>query len=195
MLKLWATLLVDKLIFLSKDSCDHEQREVYIYGLECILNTGITVSLLFLGSILAQSFCETFVWVIVFSFLRHQTGGYHAPSHILCIVSSTILGALTFGISSYASFIEPYVSTIYVILFLLYAVFTPVINQKKILDSREKVCHKLRALLILIVCSLVSAFSTCELSVAILYACCCNIILVLFTFVRLINISVCVKER
>ena len=47
MITKWATSIANKLAELSGEDVSADQLEIYIYGLECFLNTFITIVLLF----------------------------------------------------------------------------------------------------------------------------------------------------
>ena len=84
--------IVNKLIRISGEDIDQDQQDVYIYGLECFLNTFITIILLMLWGLLSHTLGCTMIWVIVFSLLRHFMGGAHAPTQLICILGSFALG-------------------------------------------------------------------------------------------------------
>ena len=84
--------VVTTLVTASHQTIDDEQQEVYLYGMECFLNTGITVCLLFIWGVFLDTLLETIIWIISFSLLRKYSGGYHAHSQLSCIVSSTLIG-------------------------------------------------------------------------------------------------------
>lgn len=94
MITKWATSIANKLAELSGEDVSADQLEIYIYGLECFLNTFITIVLLFVWGVLSHTLGYTLIWVITFSLLRHYTGGAHAPTQLTCILGSFFLGCL-----------------------------------------------------------------------------------------------------
>lgn len=77
--------------FVEKNIIQAEEKEVYAYGYEImiseIINWIITIIIvLFTGKII-----ETFVYMLAFMRLRGALGGFHANSHIGCIVISTVV--------------------------------------------------------------------------------------------------------
>ena len=48
MITKWATSIANKLAELSGEDVSADQLEIYIYGLECFLNTGFTICILFI---------------------------------------------------------------------------------------------------------------------------------------------------
>lgn len=69
MITKWATSIANKLAELSGEDVSADQLEIYIYGLECFLNTFITIVLLFVWGVLSHTLGCTLIWVITFSLL------------------------------------------------------------------------------------------------------------------------------
>ena len=76
--------IADKLI---RSGLPADKKEVYVYGLECSLNLIISDSILLTYAFYMGQIPELLLWLICFSLLRTHVGGYHAPSHFLCISS------------------------------------------------------------------------------------------------------------
>ena len=55
MIMKWATSIANKLAELSGEDVSADQLEIYIYGLECFLNTFITIVLLFVWGVLSHT--------------------------------------------------------------------------------------------------------------------------------------------
>lgn len=53
-------LLTDRLIKLSHVDFDDNQTEVYVYGLECLLNTTITVNILIIWGLISLTLTKTY---------------------------------------------------------------------------------------------------------------------------------------
>lgn len=87
-----ATLWVNHLV---KTDIDEDDREVYLYGAECFINEAISDLMLIIGGLIIGHLPEVILWAISFTILRVNLGGYHAPTHFLCILSSTVLGLLS----------------------------------------------------------------------------------------------------
>ena len=88
MITKWAIYIVNQLIKVSRKKINSEQLDIYIYGLECFLNTFITITLLTIWGIFSHSLSSTLLWVLTFSLLRHFIGGVHAPTQLTCILAS-----------------------------------------------------------------------------------------------------------
>ena len=69
-----------------------EEEEILQYGFECLINTFIPVIFFLVFAIVQNMITETMIWLILFLLLRNYIGGYHASSHVRCIVISTIYG-------------------------------------------------------------------------------------------------------
>lgn len=63
MITKWATSIANKLAELSGEDVSADQLEIYIYGLECFLNTFITIVLLFVWGVLSHTLGYTLIWV------------------------------------------------------------------------------------------------------------------------------------
>ena len=62
MITKWATSIANKLAELSGEDVSADQLEIYIYGLECFLNTFITIVLLFVWGVLSHTLGYTLIW-------------------------------------------------------------------------------------------------------------------------------------
>lgn len=149
MLNKIANTIAENLIRLSGRNTDDEQREVYAYGLECLLNTLITVSILSLWGITTHTLIETIIWLIALFLLRHYAGGYHAPSNFMCIFSSVLLGILNY----YIAIILPVGTVsicIYAAMIVFCGLFAPIENHKVTLSKAKQKHYKCISLIILI---------------------------------------------
>ena len=126
MITKWATSIANKLAELSGEDVSADQLEIYIYGLECFLNTFITIVLLFVWGVLSH------------------TGGAHAPTQLTCILGSFFLGCLDKWAIIY---LKPTVLG-YLILVLMCILFAPISNHKICLTTKQKWIHKLISVII-----------------------------------------------
>lgn len=78
--------------FLSKYGSTQKNRDVYIYGTECLISETIGNFLLFSIALPLHQGWPVFIWLISFLSIRIHLGGYHAPYHWLCLVISTFVG-------------------------------------------------------------------------------------------------------
>lgn len=77
---------------LCRDTEDPNLYELYHYGLECILNEFITDCLILAIGFACHLPLQMIVWALVFTICRINMGGWHAPSHAICISCSIIAG-------------------------------------------------------------------------------------------------------
>ena len=81
--------MLDKIIFLMKKNLlilTEDDEIVVKYGLELLFNTVISVSVLMIIGILMGLFKETLLFYLTYLFLKKNTGGYHANSHLGCVL-------------------------------------------------------------------------------------------------------------
>ena len=78
---------------------DDTRYDILVYGAECFISEVIANLVLFLFAFVFNIPIYTLVWLIGFLLSRIWFGGYHAKSHFLCIVYSTIIGILCVQIS------------------------------------------------------------------------------------------------
>ena len=71
MITKWATSIANKLAELSGEDVSADQLEIYIYGLECFLNTFITIVLLFVWGVLSHTLGYTLIYLRVPSSLKY----------------------------------------------------------------------------------------------------------------------------
>lgn len=83
MLEKAAFYLSDKL---SRIIEDENSKEIYTYGLEIILNTLISYSLIIIIGALTGELITTVFYLSCYSGLRLWAGGYHAKTHLRCIL-------------------------------------------------------------------------------------------------------------
>lgn len=143
--------LVNQLVVKSQQTVDKDQIEVYVYGMECFLNTGITTLLLFIWGLFSHNFAEEIVWIITFSILRKYAGGYHSPSQITCILGSAILGISNSFALTILFWNRSVIFVIYFSLFLLFLFCVPVVSPMKPLSDGARETHKTIAIILLIV--------------------------------------------
>ena len=87
----FATFLSNRLI---KYGLDPSYKEVYVYSIQCILNTLLPFGILILIGIIAKVPITTLIWIAAFLPLRHTAGGAHASSHLTCFIITIGLGCV-----------------------------------------------------------------------------------------------------
>lgn len=150
-------LLMDKIIqILTNNNLikTKEDEAIIRYGLELLLNAVVSVSILLtLGAVLGI-FWETLIFYITYLFLKKNTGGYHADSHIGCITQFNLFCLILFLLQKHHLILIP---RLVIHLFLIICVFgfAPVKSENKKISPQKMTCHKKTARIkCLIVCVL-----------------------------------------
>lgn len=68
----------------SKNNLLVDERDIYVYGYEIIISSGITFMLLIATGLLFGKLPEAVMFFLVFYLLRQRTGGYHADTYFKC---------------------------------------------------------------------------------------------------------------
>ena len=69
---------------------DEKQHEVYTYGFELIVSALINILLMAIISIAFRRYYDWLLFLAAFVPLRMTAGGYHAGSHMKCIIVGTV---------------------------------------------------------------------------------------------------------
>jgi accessory gene regulator B len=72
---------------LNKNIVSRDDREIYIYGFEALLSTVLNAFLVLITGILIGLLKETLIFLMGFALLRVYSGGYHAKTHLGCILT------------------------------------------------------------------------------------------------------------
>ena len=142
MLKKLSTVLSTKIYKLLKD--DTYDIDVLSYVLECILNTLITTIFILMLGIISHHIILYIIWIKYF-------GGFHAPTHFLCITLSIITCTLTIllSINCNNTYKTTFITVIFVLPFILK--YAPISSKQNILlNNTQKKFHKIFALVFFI---------------------------------------------
>lgn len=171
MITKWAASIANKLAELSGEDVSADQLEIYIYGLECFLNTFITIVLLFVWGVLSHTLGYTLILVITFSLLRHYTGGAHAPTQLTCILGSFFLGCLDKWAIIY---LKP-----------TCILFAPISNHKICLSAKQKWIHKFISVVIVSIGLLLFyKIGNTKMNTTLFYSFCCVVILMIVETIK-----------
>lgn len=115
-----------------------ENKELYRYGAECFLNEIISEAFLLLFAGLSGRLIEMVIWLICFTVLRVNIGGYHSKSYIVCMILSITLGCS--AILFYPILISLKIIMIVFSVLLLYVVIkiAPVLNVNHPISTNKK---------------------------------------------------------
>lgn len=172
----WAVFIANKLTEISGEDVSNDQLSIYVYGLECFLNTFITIVLLVFWGFLSHTLFYTVIWVISFSLLRHYTGGAHAPTQLTCILGSVLLGCL----NHWAIIYLKQTPIVYLLLIFMCILFAPTSSDKILLTSKQKFIHKLISVIIISIGLLLYfKIGINKLTATFFYSFCCVVFLML----------------
>ena len=143
-------IIADKLVCVL--NADEEEREIYEYGLSAIISTVLTTIVLILTGLVTRRMLETFVYIIVFTVLRSQCGGYHAPTRLMCIAISTFGMILVVFFLSKITFWKILVGVSMLGIIILAPVDTP--NKPIPFDKRLR--FKIKSIVITIIFSVIA---------------------------------------
>lgn len=76
-----------------------EDYDIYVYGYEILLDTVTQLAVLLVAGVVTHVFFETVVFLLVFSYIRKYSGGYHASTKCMC----NIITYLVWGIVMHCS--------------------------------------------------------------------------------------------
>lgn len=130
--------------------------DTYRYGIECFLNCLISDTLFLCIAFFWGKLFPAFIWIIIFSPLRVNLGGLHAPNHFLCILSSILLGILTLLVFPYIKLSLMLYIVIFILGFGIIYFIAPIPNSKTEMPYLKRRRHKRNALLIYIIEILIS---------------------------------------
>lgn len=95
-----------------------EKQEIYVYGIEIIISTGLIFATILALSALCGDVMRGVVFLSVFAPLRLFTGGYHADTYGKCYVITILLYVFTMLLQSV---LQPLVPVAGIIIALLFA--------------------------------------------------------------------------
>lgn len=127
------------------DKNDKYPIDIYIYGIELVISSVVGTSLIILTGILTHTFIECLIYMVVFSFIRIYTGGYHCMTYLKCNIVTIISYILVFlSLRFFGSiFANPFIMFGGFALTILLAIFfAPVKHENKELTISEKKKYK-----------------------------------------------------
>lgn len=129
--------------FIRKNIFPEEHREVYQYGFELWVSSAIGILIVLAIGIISGRCLESIIFYIVFCFTRLFSGGFHAPTYLLCKITlaAVLLSVLAFD-WLLCGIVEYYWYVLYLYSFIIICRFAPVENSNKRLTEHEKVRSK-----------------------------------------------------
>ncbi|MCL2153798.1 MAG: accessory gene regulator B family protein [Oscillospiraceae bacterium] len=133
-----ATGLINKRII------DENTHEVYTYGIELIISAFINILLMVIISTIFQQYYDWLLFLAAFIPIRSIAGGYHAGSHLNCIVVGTICFTILLLVCRLKINWEIVILTIAILSFSLILSFSPVeAHNKKLKEEQRKKNRKI----------------------------------------------------
>lgn len=139
-----AIKLVDALL---KYGAAKKSRAVYIYGMECFISECIGNVLLFAVALPLRQGWMMLFWLISFLAIRVHIGGYHASTHWMCLIVSTLVGVASLPLNHLWLRLGIY-SLPVLLLCDAYILFTKAVTNPKHPVSPQKARRERRRLLI-----------------------------------------------
>jgi accessory gene regulator B len=126
-----------------------ENRDFYIYGLEMFFFQAAFCGLVIISALFTHTVIESLIFLVAFSTLRQQTGGYHCDSMGMCLLVSffiyLIMILLNFFVLDGIGTSEIAVSAISMIIIFI---FSPLSSENKPFTKDENIkCRKMSLLL------------------------------------------------
>lgn len=126
--------------FRVEEKVEKEHLEICQYGMEILISTCFSIlSVMIIGTV-GKAWLESFFFLICFSFLRKQTGGYHAGSYFTCNLSLIICYSSLLYIyqATVRGFGWTELTVIFFIHFTVWYFFMPVENENKPLTTSQR---------------------------------------------------------
>lgn len=130
--------------------------EVYLYGQKVFLfNLFANVFIVFVG-ILLNELLATFVWMLSFTLLRINLGGYHCQSPIKCFLTTNTVYISSMMIYKYGGQYFLFLCTILLFLFIMFFKYMHYIDKKaKIIMIVELFCLCIDSIQVIVVLTLI----------------------------------------
>lgn len=138
-----------------------DEEIIFRYGLELLLNAIVSVSVLLCIGTLLGYLKETIVFYLTYLFLKKNTGGYHANSHLGCILQFNLFYLCFFLL--YKHDLLP-VNRIGIVFLLVISVFgfAPIEDRNKKVTREQFALHKrnarIKTIVLVILCICLELF-------------------------------------
>lgn len=151
---------MDKIIaFLKKHQTiqDAADETVLRYGLELLLNACASILLLLFLGYLTGYLPQTIIFYLTYLYFKKDTGGYHAGSHIGCILQYNLTCLILFLLYRH-QWLQIHPGLILISLYIFVYAFAPVLSSKKKIPEKQILRHKKAARC---KCMIVTLFCLC----------------------------------
>lgn len=143
--------------FLDQSIISQENYDIYVYGGELLISFIISTVLILFFGLLFNRLVQTVLFLTIFIFMRRYTGGYHAPSHFKCKLTTIATHLLVLWLSEWTT-----VGLINYIIILVFGstvilLIGPIENPNKPLSVLQKTQNKRISLVLFILIIVISA--------------------------------------
>lgn len=131
---------------------NEDEKEVVVYGLEIMLSTLVNVFVMLLIGIISHNLFATVIYLLCFCNIRVVAGGFHANTHLSCLLCLTFTYLFIVGINPYIT--VKYNTALIVIAVISYVVtlwMAPILNGKRTFSTEEIQSAKKKTRLILFI--------------------------------------------
>lgn len=73
------------------NGAEEKKKAILAYGAECTLSELITNGIVLILALILHIVPQAILWLVVFTLLRINIGGYHENTHLKCTITSTLL--------------------------------------------------------------------------------------------------------
>lgn len=144
--------------FLDQKIISQENYDISVYGGELLISFIISTVLILLSGMLFNRLVQTVLFLTIFIFMRRYTGGYHAPSHFKCKLTTIATHLLVLGLSEWTTVGLTNYIIILVLGSIVILLIGPIENSNKPLSIFQKSQNKRISLvlyiLIMIICTI-----------------------------------------
>lgn len=128
---------------------------MYTYGLQQVCMNLVNTIVLMIMGIYMQMLFETVIFVISFKAFRKYAGGYHSKTRLGCFALTNAVVLVVLSVIKYLRVNISIYLGLYLMSVLIIFMFAPVETENKKLDSIERVIYRKRAIIVLIVQSII----------------------------------------
>lgn len=134
--------------FISHDLIKSDKKRLYQYSMTNVIQSSICIVATLLIGLCLGMFWENLVFFIVFKILRKYSGGLHAGKYIYCLLFS-LSANVVFMLA--IKYLQSFDSDVLILGFelvslLIVALFSPLQNKNKKINSKEIMVYKLMAI-------------------------------------------------
>lgn len=142
--------------FIRKKIFPEEERDIYQYGFELCVSSVIGILIVLGIGLISGRFWESVIFYIVFCFTRLFSGGFHAPTYLLCKLTFASVFILVLALDwLFCGIVEYYWYVLYLYSFIIICRFAPVENSNKKLTEHDKVRSKVICIVEMMICPFV----------------------------------------